>query len=62
MARRQLEIELALRRGETRSLSLDIALLGDEPLVEIDLADPKTLWGVDPALPWWREGRWRGNA
>jgi hypothetical protein len=61
MARRQLEIELALRRGETRSLSLDIALLGDEPLVEIDLADPKTLWGVDPALPWWREGRWRGN-
>lgn len=60
--RRQLEIELALRRGELRSLSLDVALRGDDPLVEIDLADPKALWGVDPARPWWREGGWRGNA
>lgn len=62
MLRRQLEIELALRRGELRSLSLDVALRGDGPLVEIDLADPKALWGVDPARPWWRDGRWRDNA
>ena len=61
MVRRQLEIELALRRGELRSLSLDVALRGDEPLVEIDLADPQALWGVDPSRPWWRDGAWRGN-
>ena len=61
MVRRQLELELALRRGELRSLSLDVALRGDEPLVEIDLADPQALWGVDPSRPWWRDGAWRGN-
>lgn len=61
MVRRQLEVELALRRGELRSLSLDVALRGDEPLVEIDLADPQALWGVDPSRPWWRDGAWRGN-
>lgn len=61
LVRRQLEIELALRRGELRALSLDVALRGDEPLVEIDLADPQALWGVDPSRPWWRDGAWRGN-
>lgn len=61
MVRRQLEIELALRRGELRGLSLDAALRGDAPLVEIDLADPKALWGVDPTRPWWRDGAWRSN-
>ncbi len=58
---RQYEIELALRQGSARPVSLDIALRGDDPLVEIDLSDPRTLWGVDPARPWWREGAWRGN-
>lgn len=60
-ARRQLEIELALRRGELRAASLDVSLSGDEPLVEIDLADPQALWRVDPSRPWWRDGAWRGN-
>ena len=59
--RRQLEIELSLRRGELRALSLDAALRGDTPLVEIDLGDPKALWGVDPSRPWWRDGAWRSN-
>jgi hypothetical protein len=61
MVRRQFEIELALRRGELRALSLDAALRGDSPLVEIDLGDPKALWGVDPSRPWWRDGIWRSN-
>ncbi|MBI1302265.1 MAG: hypothetical protein GC172_00480 [Phycisphaera sp.] len=58
---RQHEIELALRMGRSRAVSLDLALLGDDPLVEVDLADPGALWGVDPTRPWWREGAWRGN-
>lgn len=62
MIRRQLELELAMRRGETRSLSLDVALDGDEPLPELDLADPKSLWGVDPSRAWWRNGGWSGSA
>jgi len=61
MVARQHEIELALRKGRARPVSLDIALLGDDPLVEIDLADPRALWGVDPARPWWRDGAWRGG-
>jgi hypothetical protein len=61
MVRRQLEVELALRRGELRGLSLDAALRGDAPLIEIDLGDPRALWGVDPSRPWWRDGSWRGN-
>ena len=61
MVRRQLELELALRRGELRPVSLDVALHGDEPLLEIDLADPRALWKVDPARTWWREGGWRDS-
>ena len=59
MIQRQLEIELALRRGAARELSLDLALRGDAPLLEIDLSDPRALWGVDPARAWWRNGEWR---
>lgn len=62
MIRRQLEIELALRRGEARELSLDVALRGDVPLLEIDLADPRALWGVDAARAWWRGGEWRAES
>ena len=58
---RQYEIELALREGRSRAVSLDLALLGDDPLVEVDLSNPGALWGVDPSRPWWREGAWRGN-
>lgn len=56
---RQHAVELALRRGELRSASLDLLLHGDDPLPEIDLADPISTWGVDPARAWWREGAWR---
>lgn len=60
-ARALMDVELALRQGAARSLSLELALEGDEPLLEIDMSDPATLWGVDPNRPWWREGRWSGN-
>jgi hypothetical protein len=42
-------------------ISLDILLRGDEPLIEIDPNDPAALWQVDPAKPWWRNGRWSGS-
>jgi hypothetical protein len=61
MVRRQFELELALRRGELRSVSLDVVLHGDEPLLEIDLSDSRALWKVDPARTWWREGGWRDS-
>jgi hypothetical protein len=59
--RRLLLLELALRRGDARMISLDILLRGDEPLIEIDPNDPAALWQVDPAKPWWRNGRWSGS-
>ncbi|MFM7259862.1 MAG: hypothetical protein ACKO3W_04595 [bacterium] len=59
--RRLLLVELALRRGDARSISLDLILRGDEPLIEIDPNDPAALWQVDPAKPWWRNGRWSGS-
>ncbi|MEY4822510.1 MAG: hypothetical protein RLY72_2162, partial [Planctomycetota bacterium] len=37
---------------------LDLALQGDEPLIEIDLSDPVSTWRVDPSRAWWREGKW----
>lgn len=61
MARSLLLVELALRRGDARSASLDIILNGDEPLLEIDRTDPQALWRVDPDKPWWRDGAWSGN-
>ncbi len=51
-------IELALRSGELRAPGLDLALQGDEPLIEIDLSDPVSTWRVDPSRAWWREGKW----
>lgn len=54
-------VELALRNGDLRSPGLDLALFGDEPLVEIDLSDPESTWRVNPRQPWWRGGRWSGN-
>ena len=59
-SRRQVLVELALRLGDARRTSLDLALLGDAALVEIDPDDPASTWGVDPSKPWWRGG-WRGN-
>jgi len=59
--RRLLLIELALRRGDARSVSLDVVLRGDDPLIEINPNDPAALWQVDPAKPWWRNGRWSGS-
>jgi len=59
--RRLLLIELALRRGDARSVSLDVILRGDEPLIEVNPNDPAALWQVDPAKPWWRNGRWSGS-
>lgn len=54
-------VELALRNGEMRAPGLDLALLGDEPLIEIDLSDPESTWRVDPKRAWWRGGKWSGN-
>lgn len=51
-------IELGLRSGDARSPGVDVRMLGDKPLPEIDLEDPEATWGVDPARPWWRRGRW----
>ncbi len=59
--RRQEDIELALRLGPLRPVSLDIVVEGDAPLVEIDLADPVSVWRVDPSRPWWRDGAWTGR-
>ena len=61
IVRRGLLVELALRSGDLRPPALDIALLGDAPLIEIDLADPMSTWRVDPSKPWWRNGHWSGN-
>ena len=59
--RRLEDIELALRLGPLRPVSLDLVVAGDAPLVEIDLADPASVWRVDPARPWWRNGAWSGR-
>ncbi|MFM1823337.1 MAG: hypothetical protein RI967_1603 [Planctomycetota bacterium] len=59
--RRLEDIELALRLGPLRPVSLDLVVAGDAPLVEIDLADPASVWRVDPARPWWRDGAWSGR-
>lgn len=59
--RRLLLLELALRQGDARAVSLDILLRGDEPLIEIDPSDPAALWQVDPTKPWWRNGKWSGG-
>lgn len=56
--RQQHLVELALRRGASASLGIEMALTGDLPLVEIDLSDPISVWRVDPRRPWWRNGRW----
>lgn len=61
LADRQRLIELALRRADARSASLDLALHGDAPLPEIDLSDPALTWGVDPSRAWWRQGSWRAS-
>jgi len=54
-------VEHALRSGELRTPGLDLALYGDEPLIEIDLSDPQSTWRVDPKRAWWRNGAWSGN-
>ena len=59
--RRLLLLELALRQGDGRAVSLDMLLRGDEPLIEIDPSDPTALWQVDPTKPWWRNGKWSGG-
>lgn len=59
--RRGLLVEHALRSGDLRTPGLDLILNGDAPLIEIDLGDPQSIWGVDPRKPWWRGGRWSGN-
>ena len=59
--RRLLLLELALRQGDGRAVSLDMLLRGDEPLIEIDPSDPAALWQVDPTKPWWRNGKWSGG-
>ena len=59
--RRLLLLELALRQGDGRAISLDILLRGDEPIIEIDPSDPAALWQVDPTKPWWRNGKWSGG-
>lgn len=59
--RRLEDIELALRLGPLRPVSLDLVVAGDAPLVEIDLADPASVWRVDPKRPWWRDGAWSGR-
>ena len=59
--RRLEDVELALRLGPLRPVSLDLVVAGDAPLVEIDLADPASVWRVDPARPWWRNGAWSGR-
>lgn len=59
--RRGLLVEHALRSGDLRTPGLDLVLNGDAPLIEIDLGDPQSIWGVDPRKPWWRGGRWSGN-
>ena len=59
--RRLLLLELALRQGDGRAVSLDMLLRGDEPLIEIDPGDPAALWQVDPTKPWWRNGKWSGG-
>jgi len=61
MARALMDAELALRQGGARSVSLDLLLAGDQPLLEIDTSDPVALWGVDPARPWWRGTGWSRN-
>ena len=32
---------------------------GGAPLAELDVSDPRTLFGVDPSRCEWRDGEWR---
>ena len=34
-------------------------LQGGAPLAELDVSDPRTLFGVDPSRCEWRDGEWR---
>ncbi|MFM1935357.1 MAG: hypothetical protein RI990_316 [Planctomycetota bacterium] len=48
----------ACSAGGARTWGEALATGGGAPLPEVDLADPGSLFGVDPVKAWWRAGRW----
>lgn len=49
----------AAAAGAPRSWSEAVMLHGPGPLAELDVSDPQSLFGVDPARSEWRDGEWR---
>ena len=48
----------AAAAGAPRTWSEAVMLHGGAPLAELDVSDPRTLFGVDPARSQWRDGQW----
>lgn len=52
------QLAAAAIAGAPRSWAESVARYGAVPLAEVDLADPRALFGVDPAECAWVNGRW----
>jgi hypothetical protein len=51
----------AAAAGAPRTWSEAVMLHGAAPLAELDVSDPRTLFGVDPSRCTWRDGEWRAR-